>query len=363
MSSRPEDTSAESALLIERLFAGELPREVVSLAARGFLPLSQEQLVGVLVHLALGDDAEIAALARETLQDVPPRAVISFARSAGTDAAQLDELARFTDDATVLEALLRNRATPDATVEGLARRVSQSLQEVIIINQERVIRTPAILDSLLENPDLSSDVRRRIGEVREEFFEKPKRAEELRAAEVEEREEELLSAEQQAELDKLIAEAGADADAVLPTGEEPPSLDPDSESIWKRLSKMTVAQKVQRAYKGSMTERAILVKERNRLIAGAVVRNPRVTDTEVETYAGLRNVEEEVLRLIGMNRSWMTKYNIMLPLIKNPKAPIGVVLPLIVRLNTKDLKNLSGDRNVSEAVRSTARRLYLQRKK
>jgi hypothetical protein len=86
-----------------------------------------------------------------------------------------------------------------------------------------------------------------------------------------------------------------------------------------------------------------------------------MTETEVENIAGMRNVEEEVLRLIALRRDWMSKYNIMLNLVRNPRAPVGVVLPLINRLTLRDLKGLKDDKGVSEVVRATARKFFLAR--
>ena len=360
----PENSTSESALLLERLRSGELPREVVLLAARGFLPLSQEELVGVLVHLSATDDEEVVTTAKASLADLPPRALISFARDPQSPAMELRQLVDLVDNETVLEAVLRNRSTDDATIRQMATRVTPHLQDVIVINQERLIRSPEILEALLENPHVSPDVRRRVGEMREEFFEKPRRAEADRpsAGEAAELADEVLTPEQQAELDALLGEAAEAGETVSPDTPPPVDLDEEGESLWAKIQRMTVAQKVQRAYKGSMTERSILVRERNKMVAGAVVRNPRITETEIEAIAGLRQVEEEVLRVVGMNRSWMAKYPIMLALIRNPKAPIGVVLPLINRLNVKDLKSLTRDRGVPETVRSVARRLYTQRK-
>jgi hypothetical protein len=91
------------------------------------------------------------------------------------------------------------------------------------------------------------------------------------------------------------------------------------------------------------------------------MRNPRMSQTEVEQIAGMRSIEEEVLRLIGIRRDWSSKYNIAVALVRNPKAPIGVVLPLINRLTLRDLKNLKDDKGVSEVVRVTARKSYIQR--
>jgi hypothetical protein len=75
----------------------------------------------------------------------------------------------------------------------------------------------------------------------------------------------------------------------------------------------------------------------------------------------MRNVEEEVLRVIGTNREWASKYPIMLILCRNPKTPVGVVLPFINRLTLRDLKGLKDDKGVSQVVRESAKRVYLSR--
>ena len=124
---------------------------------------------------------------------------------------------------------------------------------------------------------------------------------------------------------------------------------------------MGVSEKVKLAFKGGKTERTILVRDHNRLICSAVMRNPRMTESEVELIAGMRGVAEEVLRLIGARREWASKYNITITLARNPKTPIGVVLPLINRLTLRDLKSLKDDKGVSEVVRSSARKLFAQR--
>jgi hypothetical protein len=77
----------------------------------------------------------------------------------------------------------------------------------------------------------------------------------------------------------------------------------------------------------------------------------------------MRNVEEEVLRLVGMRRDWIAKYAIILALCRNPKAPVGVVLPLVNRLTLRDLKGLKDDKGVPEVIRSTARRAFMARDK
>jgi hypothetical protein len=353
-------------LLIGRIEREELPRQAVLLAARGFLPLPQEELVEVLLFLSAGSDAEVAGSARQSLTELPAAAVIDFARSSGNPDS-LDRLASATRDVTVVEAVLRSRVTRDETVERLAATAPVMLQELIVNNQERMIRRPSILDALLENSELSKDVRRRVMENREEFFQKRQIGSSLQAgaaSEVLAPDEEELSAEAAQELNELL-EAAAEQErsgVAVSTMALPDEIDPASETAWTRVLKMTVSQKVQLAFKGGATERAILVRERNKLICRAVIRSPRLTDTEVETFAGMRNVDEEVLRMIGNNRTWMAKYSIMITLAKNPKSPIALVLPLINRLNLRDLKSLATDKGISEAVRTSAKRLYVKRR-
>jgi hypothetical protein len=86
-----------------------------------------------------------------------------------------------------------------------------------------------------------------------------------------------------------------------------------------------------------------------------------MSESEAEQVAGMRNVDDEVLRLLTTKREWMSKYNIVLALARNPKAPVGVVLPLINRLTLRDLKSLKDDKGVSEAARVHARKLFTQR--
>lgn len=354
----PEGLDAST--LIARISSGEVPRDAVMLAAQGFLPIPQEELIEVLVFLSRQEDAEVVETARRSLKDLPSRIILTYARSAA-DPQQLDALSRATTDGVILEAVLRNRATADTTVASMAASVAPALQEIIVINQDRIIRYGAIIDALLSNPSLAADVRRRALETREEFFEKKQASLDAAAVAAELQ----LNAQQAAELEALLEEAAKFGDEIVPDFHqvaESVEGDSPSESVFRRVSKMTVSQKVMLAFRGGMTERGILVRSRIRMVASAVLKSPRLTETEVENFASLRNVEDEVLRLIGMNRQWMAKYNIMLILVKNPKAPVGVVLPLINRLTLKDLKNLSGDRGVSDTIRQASRRLYIQRK-
>ncbi len=356
-------TSAELSgdLVIDRIEAGQFPREVVETIARGFLPLPQDDLIAVLAYLTRSPDSDIAAVAKTSLADVPSRSIHAFASNESAPPAHLAMLMRASEDPFILEALIRNRAVADSLVTELASMADAMVQEVIVINHSRILRAPEILDALLANPALTSDVRRRALEAREEFFEKKARIAALQPAEVDEDEPMLnLSDEPIADLlEKAVEEQ--QSDAPPPELTETEQKDAKKLSIFSQILIMGVSDKVKLAFKGGKTERVILVRDHNKLVCSAVMRNPRMSVLEAESIAGMRNVEEEVLRLITMRREWVSKYNIVITLARNPKCPVGVVLPLINRLTLRDLKGLKDDKGVSETVRALARKLYAQR--
>jgi hypothetical protein len=130
----------------------------------------------------------------------------------------------------------------------------------------------------------------------------------------------------------------------------------DEASLLVRLAAMTIAQRVVRAMKGSREERAILIRDPNKLVSAAVLSSPKITETEVEAIARMANVAEEVLRIIGRTRAWMKSYTVTVALAKNPKTPIALSMNLLSRLTDKDLRLISADRNVPDVLRTTARR-------
>jgi hypothetical protein len=155
------------------------------------------------------------------------------------------------------------------------------------------------------------------------------------------------------------AEALHEADApIVNTSSEPeiPDEKDDEQSAMERLSKMNVPQRLARATKGTREERAILIRDTNRMIAVAVLSSPKLSEPEVESIAKMANVSEEILRIIANTRNWMKNYGIVAALTKNPKTPLPVSMNLLQRLNDKDLRMLSINRNIPEVLRTTARK-------
>lgn len=128
-------------------------------------------------------------------------------------------------------------------------------------------------------------------------------------------------------------------------------------TLLQRVSRMTSAEKIKTALTGNQEERLLLIRDSNKVVSRAVLQSPKISDMEIENVAGMKNVTEEVLRLIAMNRKFIKSYNIVRSLINNPRLPIDVGLPLLNRLNERDLKGLMLNKNVAEVIRSMAIKL------
>lgn len=135
----------------------------------------------------------------------------------------------------------------------------------------------------------------------------------------------------------------------------------ERQTLLQRIGAMTPAQKIKTALTGNQEERLLLVRDSNKLVARAVLQSPKLSDGEIEAYATMKNVTEEVLRLIAMNRAFMKNYAVARALLNNPRSPLDITLPLLVRMNERDLKGLSLNKNVPETLRGMAQKLIKQR--
>ena len=169
-----------------------------------------------------------------------------------------------------------------------------------------------------------------------------------------------VTVEQKAQLHELRSTAidhGALAEAAL---EAEPDLG-KRQTLLQRLATMTVAQRVQFAFKGGSEARRTLIRDSNKVVQRAVLQSPRLTDQEVEAFASMSNLTDEILRLIAKNRNFRKNYVVVRNLMNNPKTPLDVSLHMLPILNAMDLKKLCTNKNIPETLRTTANKLQRQR--
>lgn len=127
-------------------------------------------------------------------------------------------------------------------------------------------------------------------------------------------------------------------------------------SSLEKIAGMNPAQRLALAMKGTREERAILIRDPNKIVSVAVLSSPKVTQAEVESIAKMANVSDEILRIIGNTRAWVKSYAVVSALTRNPKTPLAVSMNLLSRLNAQEMKLLAADRNVPDVLRMAARK-------
>jgi len=130
----------------------------------------------------------------------------------------------------------------------------------------------------------------------------------------------------------------------------------------KALSSLSVLERMKLAMKGTREQRAALVRDSNKLVSAAVLASPKVNEAEVETFTKMGNVSEDVLRIIGQNRAWTKNYGIILGLCRHPKTPPAIAMSFVQRLNERDLKAITTDRNAKEGLRLLAKKMLTKGK-
>jgi hypothetical protein len=340
--------------------------EVRRFAARGVLPLDATEQLRALLSVLDDPSPAVAASARATFNEIPPDAIADFLSGPQVTEAELEATSRSTGDEAVLVRVVQHRNASDATLEKLARTVTGTPQEALIVNQARLLRNPSLIDALYENPGLTADGRRLLNELKEEFFEKETRRKAARAR----RREKPVKPE--IPLDEGVEEDGEDeADesgetegaAASPRSGPEGEIPPGSDDLYIRLMRLTVPEKVKLALTGNKEERRLLLADGSKMVGLAVLRARGLTITEVEGFCGMRHLDADIFLKIATTRDWIRRPLIALALVKNPKVPLTISLPQVKRLPLRELRNIARDRNLPEAVRVQARKIYLERRR
>ena len=337
--------------LVEQFRKRTVPLDLRLLAAQGALPLTTGDMVELLYLLTRDREPHIRDTAVATLQGIPAEEMAPIARDRLTPTGVLDWILVGREERELREAALQNTSTSDEAIQSQAGTLPAELAELVVINQVRLLRRTSLLEVLEVNENLNKDQKRRLRELRETFRIGLAPVAAPAPAPEPEPEEELAALEEpEAEPPASEAEALARYLSEEERGED------EKVGVVQRIYKANTAGKVIMALKGTRAERSILIRDANRIVASAVLGSPRLTEPEIESFAGMKNLSTEVLRQIGAHRDWCKRYGVVHNLVKNPRTPLGVSLGMVSRLNPRDLKSISVDRNVPEVIRKQAQK-------
>ncbi len=312
-----------SADVVEDLRHGRAPRERKLAVCTGGAHLAPADRAEILTVLAHDADEMVANRAQDALLSQPIESLVeAIARETALPALFAYAAKNLGDKPGVSHAMVQNKHCGAEHLVHVVRHLSTESIQDLMEELDRVSASPALAGAL----EHSSSV----------------------------------TAEQKAQLHELRSTAidhGALAEAAL---EAEPDLG-KRQTLLERLANMSVAQRVQFAFKGGSEARRTLIRDSNKVVQRAVLQSPRLTDQEVEAFASMSNLTDEILRAIAKNRNFRKNYVVVRNLMNNPKTPLDVSLHMLPILNVMDLKKLCLNKNIPETLRSTANKLQRQR--
>ncbi len=338
------------------------------MAARGALPLPPAQIASVLFALMHDPDPEVKELAGTSLDNLPSP-MIDATLAADVHPALLTYMVtKFQEDEAQLEKIAINAATSDEAFCFLASRPFVRIIDIVSQNQVRLLRCPELVDTLGENPLTGQATIDRIlhflGVERGETEEAVEPAADVPTPPPPadfDATEEMMDLEDPDDLPpELTYETEGDE---IPSDEDEDQGEGRMRSLQVLIQEMNVMEKIKLARFGNSEARGLLVRERNKLVATAAIRSPKITDNEVITFAKSRGLHDEVLRIISNNREWTRNYQVKLALTTNPKTPQPTAVKLLNYLTDRDLKTIMRSRDVPGPVSMQARRLLARKGK
>ena len=311
--------------VIDDLRRGRAPRErklAVCSTGSALSPLDRLEILVVLLH---DQDELIASRAQEALfMDSPDMFVQAIMRENSLQALFAYAGKNFASNSAIADAMIANRNCAGENLVPLVPHLSAAQVHTVVTELDSVSACPALLAALERSPHLTAEHRNTLHELHS------------------------------------VAVPGNDPNFAEAAVEAEP--DPQRrKTLLQQIAQMTVSQRVQFAMKGGSDARRTLIRDANKVVQRAVLQSPRLTDQEVESFAAMANLTDEILRLIAGNRVFRKNYVVVRNLLNNAKTPLDVSLHMLPLLNAVDLKKLGMNKNVPETLRTTAAKLMRTR--
>ncbi|HLW99558.1 MAG TPA: hypothetical protein VKR82_13000 [Candidatus Acidoferrales bacterium] len=302
---------------------GRAPIERKLAVCTGAAPLALEDRAELLAILSADPDKRIAERSANSLLSLPLTAfTAALARS---DAApQLFEYCgnNLIDKPEIAGALVRHQGAPLPVLATVALRLPEEEARALANDLDLMSTRPELAEILRSSPAIAPDQRQMLDEMGQ-------------------------GAPDSAALAEVLKEIEGDQEK--------------KQSLLQRLSRMRVVERMQLAIKGGREERMALIRDSCKVVQRAVMQSPKLSEREVEGFAGISSLSEDVLRIIANARNYRKNYAIVRALAFNPKTPLDVSLRLLPMIHVPELRSLMSNKNVPETLRTTATKLFRQR--
>jgi hypothetical protein len=286
--------------------------------------LGAEQHIELLTVLAEDGDEIVRERAVTKLVSTPVPALVSALGLDSPAAPLFRYCGNLVERPEIAFALAVHPLCPSYILPAACRGISSTGLQHLFDNLDLLTSRPYLMAALLRTPNLAADQLEQMRELLEE-------------------------------IDKRIVVN------VEPELDEEPAAREKRVTLLQRLSKMRVVERVQMALKGNREERMALIRDPCKVVQRAVLQSPRLSDREVETFASMTILSDDVLRLIGRNRTFIGNPIVVRNLVNNPKTPLDISLHFLPNATGQELKALTLNRNIPDTLRKMAIRLHRER--
>ena len=325
---------------VARLVRPGAPRDAQLAAARGALPLAGKDFLTVLFFLCSSSDAEIKTSAVKTLRALPGTILDAVLKDSTLHPQLLELLVRARiADTELMGSVIMHPSTAIKTMLYLANKADQDVLERLAENQNKLREHPELVETIIANPNANKELKLRLGWQDPESGSAAETGEDQDVPDAEADQDGDEEGRSQVELEALMEEA-----------------DQEGLSKYQIALELKVAEKIKMGLTGDKEWRTLMIKQSNKLIQAAVLKNPRITDGEVLMIAKNKTSSEDLIRMILLNKEWMKLYEIKKALITHPKTPPPKAMRLVPMLTMKDIKELAKSRQVSTLVSTAARK-------
>ena len=307
-------------------------------AARGALPMSGPNLVTVLFVFYHGENKELKEEALSTLQTLPAQILLAALSQPQLHPSIIDLIVKLRyQDAVVMQAALAHRMVGIKSLLFLAENSSGDVLDMLIHNDEIINKTDLLRTAIINNKHTDKVTKQRLGWV-----------------------EPVVEPEPEPESEPVAESEAAEEAGDAEIDEE---LDTETLSKYQELQEMSVTEKIKMALTGDKEWRTLLIREANKQVSTAVLKNPRISEGEVLNVAKNRSSSEELIRIILLNRDWVKLYEMKKLLVVHPRTPLQTAMRFMGFLTEKDIRALAKSRNVSQPIVNNARRILTTKKR
>lgn len=336
--SQPESSTVRLKVSPEvaRIVKPGAPRDAQLAAARGALPLAGKDLLTVLFFLCRSVDAEIKKSAVKTLRELPATILSPLCKDESLHPQLLELMVRARmADGDLMGAVIMHPFVTVKTLLYLAQKAGADVLERLAGHQNMLYENPEIVDAIIANPAAEKALKFKLGW--QDPAEITKQEPPQEGSEGDEQTD--VDGRSQTEIEALMEEA-----------------DREGLSKYQIAMDLTVSEKIKMGLTGDKEWRSIMMKQSNKLIQGAVMKNPRISDGEVLMVAKAKTSSDDLIRIILLNKDWVKNYEIKKALLAHPKTPPPKALRFVSFLTMKDLKELAKSKQLTNIVSNAVRK-------